>query len=126
MVQPPSREAMTSLFRYFSWSQQMLMLQDAYVRNLFGPNGFAPSSTFPFDPDLNTLFLFQSYWFSSLYVVIEGWNELGLSDPDIDQLIDCPSVDLLRRHRNGTFHFQKEYFAARFMNFIEDDDASVG
>lgn len=32
--------------------------------------------------------IFMSYWYGGLYVVIEGWKELGLHDPEIDQLIE--------------------------------------
>ena len=33
--------------------------------------------------------------YGMLYVVIEGWQELGLSDPEIDQLLKSPNVGLL-------------------------------
>jgi hypothetical protein len=52
-----------------------------------------------------------------LYVLIEGWRELRHDDPDVNRLLGSPNVDLLRRFRNGTFHFQKSYFDARFTEF---------
>ena len=47
-------------------------------------------------------------WYASLWVVIEGWLETKLSDPIIDDLISsCPRFcDLLRRFRNGVYHYQ--------------------
>jgi len=63
-------------------------------------------------------FLYMSYWYAGLYVVVEGWQELGLSEPTIDNLLMSPNVDLLRRYRNGVFHFQKEYYDDRFVGFI--------
>ena len=61
--------------------------------------------------------IFMSYWYAGLFVVIEGWEELELHDPDIDKLIASPYKDLLRRFRNGAFHYQKEYFDERFREF---------
>ena len=30
------------------------------------------------------------YWYSSLHVVVEAWEELGFSDPVIDRLLTHP------------------------------------
>jgi len=67
--------------------------------------------------------IFMSYWYGGLFVVIEGWRELKLHDPKIDKLIDSPNVDLLRRYRNGAFHFQKNYFDDRFQGFMKEQDS---
>jgi len=64
--------------------------------------------------------LYMSLWYGELYVVIEGWKELGLSDRAVDALLASPNVDLLKRYRNGAFHFQKNYFDERFLEFIRD------
>jgi hypothetical protein len=50
-------------------------------------------------------FLYMSYWYGGLYVVIEGWRELKLTDNTIDILLQSPNVELLRRYRNAVFHF---------------------
>jgi len=63
-------------------------------------------------------FLYMSYWYAGLYVVIEGWRELGLSEPTIDELLRSPNVELLRRYRHGVFHFQRDYFDDRFLAFM--------
>lgn len=60
----------------------------------------------------------MSYWYASLFVVIEGWGDLGLKDSEIDKLLESKNVDLLRRYRNGVFHFQKDYWDNRFTGFI--------
>ena len=71
--------------------------------------------------DKNTeAFLYMSYWYGGMYVVIEGWNELGLSDPKIDMLLNSPNVGLLRRYRNGVFHFQRDYYDEHFVEFMRD------
>jgi hypothetical protein len=58
-------------------------------------------------------------WLGSLYVVVEGWNELELSDPDVDRLLASPHVDRLRRFRNGVFHFQPKYGDDRFLTMFK-------
>ena len=60
-----------------------------------------------------------------MYVVIEGWRKLQLSDPAVDRLLDSPNVELLRRYRNGVFHFQKDYFDERFIGLIRDGENIV-
>jgi len=69
--------------------------------------------------------IFMSYWYGGLYVVVEGWKELGFHDPDIDRLIESPKVELLRRYRNGAFHFQRDYADDRFFRFIEERDSAT-
>lgn len=69
--------------------------------------------------------LYMSYWYAGLYVVIEGWHELNLTDDKIDKLLESKNVDLLRRYRNGVFHFQKEYYDNRFFEFIKDGENCV-
>jgi hypothetical protein len=59
-------------------------------------------------------FLYMSYWYGGLYVVIEGWRVLKLTDPAIDALLQSPNVKLLREYRNGTFHFQRSYLSDKF------------
>jgi hypothetical protein len=69
--------------------------------------------------------IFMAHWYGSLYVVIEGWKELGLSDPKIDLMLTSPHVEELRRYRNGTYHFQKDYFDSRFTEIMADSSSSV-
>ena len=69
--------------------------------------------------------IFMSYWYAGLFVVVEGWQELGLNDPKIDSLLDSPHVEELRRYRNGVCHFQKNYFDERFGEICRDSPSSV-
>ena len=65
----------------------------------------------------------MSYWYGGLYVVVEGWQELGLNDATINPLLASPNVALLKRYRNGIFHFQKDYIDERFHNFMAPTDS---
>ena len=57
----------------------------------------------------------MGYWYATLYVVIEGYQELKMADSVIDLLLQSPNVKSLRRFRNGICHYQKEYFDELFM-----------
>jgi hypothetical protein len=61
----------------------------------------------------------MSYWYGSLYVVVEGYQELKFSDPVLDKILKSPNVELLRKYRNGTFHYQKTYFDHCFEEFVK-------
>lgn len=99
-----------SLHRYYIWADRMRLHFDEYaIQDKHDPNW-----------NLNT-FLYMSYWYSALYVVIEGWRELNLNDSEVDHLLASPNVDLLRRYRNGTFHFQATYYDDRIVDFIKEE-----
>ena len=57
-----------------------------------------------------------SYWYASLHVVVEGWDDLKFSDPIIDRLLQHPMQfrDLLRSYRNAVFHYKRSPFDDRF------------
>jgi len=69
--------------------------------------------------------VFMSYWYTSLYVVVEGYKELKLSDPVVDELLESDLVDSLRLYRNGTAHFQKNYFDQKFCRFISQNESAI-
>jgi hypothetical protein len=62
--------------------------------------------------------IYMSYWYGALYVVVEGWQELKLTDSVIDGLLRSPNVDLLRRYRNGVFRFQRKFYDERFWDLM--------
>lgn len=60
-------------------------------------------------------------WCGLLYVVVEGYRELKLKDSAVDSLLaDSQRIEVLRRCRNGMFHFQKDYFDPRFIGPLLD------
>lgn len=102
-----------NLYKYFIWADRMKTAYDA----LLDKNVQEPIPRAKFEMESN---LYMSYWFGALYVVIEGWKQLHLSDRKIASLLDSPNVNLLRRYRNGVFHFQRDYFDERFLSFLRD------
>ena len=63
----------------------------------------------------------MSYWYASLYVVVEGYRELDLHDPEIDQLIDSATVDKLRRFRNAVYHYQELWLSPKRLDFLQEE-----
>ena len=114
-----------TLHRYYIWANRMRILfghaQDEFVRRE-GRITTQEKWTKYFAGDSGT---FMSYWYGGLFVIIEGWIELALHDPDIDRLLDSPNVELLKRYRNGVFHFQRDYLDERFFRFFEASDTAT-
>lgn len=105
-------EKLLALHRYYIWTNRLREHFDQAAYSSLSVKSIAEN----FASDTG---LFLSHWYAALYVVVEGWKELGLSDPVIDQLLASPNTELLRRYRNGVCHFQDAYFDARFTEFIK-------
>ena len=112
---PRGSEAWLSLHRYFIWANRMRTHFDELLQ------AHAHESA----AGLIESRLYLSYWYAGLYVVAEGWKALALSDPTIDSLLNSSNLVLLRRYRNGTFHFQKAYNDQRFVELIDQGEEVV-
>jgi hypothetical protein len=67
-----------------------------------------------------------SVWYSLLYVVLEGYRELKLADPEVDALLEkCEYVESLRTFRNATFHYQKDPLSDKAMTFLTAADSEA-
>lgn len=99
-----------SLNRYFIWSIEM--------REHYQQVGklVVPTPSFFDDENAGRAFMYLSYWYAGLYVVCEGWQELRLSDPEVDAFLKSPHLDVLKRFRNGVYHYQADYFDKRLMD----------
>lgn len=102
-----------ALHRYFLWSARMReMFHRAFEK---AESDFQKSDAIHREP-------YMPYWYSGMHVVIESWRELGLHDAEIDALLESPHVELLRRYRNGAFHYQRVYWDERFTAFLAGSD----
>jgi len=109
------------LYRYFAYA--------AFMRSSFrretDPEWFKI-----FTADESGLFMFFlsapgiyfMYSYAGIYLVIEGWRDLGLKDERIDKLLQSPFVDRLRLFRNATFHYQKGLFSWKHLQFFGTED----
>ena len=50
---------------------------------------------------------FTLYWFASLFVVVDGWKNLNIKEPHINEMIE-EHGDSLRLFRNAVFHYSVE------------------
>ena len=68
------------------------------------------------------LLAFVSQWLASLYVVLEGWQELNEKDERIDKILNISKKhhNLLRRHRNAVFHYQPSLFDKKFSEITKE------
>jgi hypothetical protein len=68
-----------------------------------------------------------AHWYGSLYVVVEGWDSLELKDPVIDSLLQHPSgfKHLLRRFRNGSFHYRPALLDEKILDLLRQGDEHV-
>ena len=105
-----------TLHKYFIWADRMRVHFDQVLQR----PGPSDGKKFSVEPHM-----YMCLWYACTYVVIEGWRELGLSDPAVDRLLASPNVGLLKRYRNGVFHFQKDYFDERFIALIRDGENVV-
>ncbi len=67
----------------------------------------------------HSVMLALSVWYSLLWVVVEGYQELKLTDARIDELLsDDAMTTMLRRFRNAVFHVQRDPVGPKMMDFL--------
>ena len=106
----PSDDDWLALHRYFLQSNQM--------RTHYDPRLVRDRAASVDDEKWTEQWIDLSLWYGCLYVVIEGWQRLGAADPEIDGLLASQHVALLKRFRNGVFHYQRRYWDNRFSDFV--------
>jgi hypothetical protein len=109
------KSAVHTLHRYYIWANRMRLHFYALV-----PKVASNPKPERFTDEAIEADMYMSLWYGQLYVVIEGYRKLKLSDPAIDASLASPNVALLKRYRNGVFHFQKNYFDDHFISFMRD------
>jgi hypothetical protein len=65
----------------------------------------------------------MSFWYGMLCVVLEGGRQTGLSDSEIDSLLQSPHVEMLREFRHGVFHFQRTWLPKKQEAFFASRSA---
>lgn len=110
-----------TLYRYFAYAAQMRALfrmetKTDWIKSMDGDE----ANLIGFFYSKAGLYLLYSY--SGIYLVIEGWKELKLSDEKIDKLISSPYLERLRRFRNATFHYQKEPLSMKHLDFFGTEE----
>lgn len=74
---------------------------------------------------LGDLGMYLSYWYGTLYSIIERYRELKMQHKGVDFLLsDGQKLQLLRLFRNAIFHVQNEYIHSKTFNFIDAIDSA--
>lgn len=108
-------ESLISLHKYFLAADRFRKLFTEYLNNEYD------KESQPEDPVLNNYML---TWYGSLFVVVEGWQELNIEDEKTSELLTNEDlVDKLRRCRNGVFHYQKQYYPKKIIEFFDNGSA---
>jgi len=59
-------------------------------------------------------------FYALMYVVIEGYQELGCQDSTVDSLLaQSHFVEGFRRFRNANFHFQEDPLSPKLLEFLD-------
>lgn len=118
------KKGVIGLYRYHLTMRHM---QSRYLQELGGGDWHLTAADNPeflfFLISVDPPAIYLSLWQSTLYVVIEGWQKLGLSDPAIDMLLQSPNVEALKLHRHGTFHFHEQLKPPLYRELLQSPDA---
>jgi hypothetical protein len=105
------------LYKYY---MTMSLARQEFYKYLNEPDGHPAARPEADAAQLGMEFLFSkagimmSYWYGMLCVVVDGWEQTSLSDPEIDRMLKSPGKrKQLWDFRNGVFHFQKELLSAK-------------
>lgn len=81
------------------------------------------------EPTLGRSTVLMLQWYAALWVAIEGWRECPLSDETVDELLTDPAfeqnIQLLRRFRNGVYHYQRDPINERLLAFLRQGEHAV-
>jgi hypothetical protein len=76
--------------------------------------------------DQHSRFMVVQVWYALLYVVVEGYRDFQLSDPDIDALLaQTEMVNALRLFRNSMFHPQENPLSEKHTKFLYRERTEV-
>lgn len=105
------KEEIFSLHKYFIISDFLHNDFHNYIKNNKNREFFIIESSYK-----------MSLWYSTLYVVIEWWQENKLEDKNINNLLlnNLENLEKLRKFRNWTFHYQKKYWNNKITKILND------
>jgi hypothetical protein len=72
------------------------------------------------------IYPWMSLWYGTLFVVVQGWCELDLTDATVDKLLGhADMVRMLKRFRDGVLHFRSTCWDRTAQEFVITRDASA-
>jgi hypothetical protein len=112
-------QSLLSLHRYWLWSNILRDEFFSHMEPLPLTNTASLMIWFAGKPGM-----YMAHWYTALYVVIEAYQKSDLRDDVIDELLESPLVQKLRWFRNGTSHFQPDYFDTKFAELMIEKDSA--
>jgi len=108
---PPSDEAVLSLHKYYLRATAMLThLREATLKAA-AVHGSEWRKAPAQSAEHFNVEMYRDYWYAAVFVVVEGYNKLGLADHDTEALLASDLVQKLGLYRHGVDHFQIKYFS---------------
>ena len=99
--------------------KQFITAEVAVPKTAQLPEGFVQAA------QVHSSFMRLSVWYALLREVVEGYQELKLSDREVDEFLQrTECVEELRRFRNAMFHYQDDPFSNKLMDFLQLQDAT--
>lgn len=101
----PDPLALVSLYKKFVWADELrreyerTATRDAEFMRAGLERGVVGSFEEAFEADM-----YMCLWFSTLYVVVEGWPTLRQKHDSVTPLLRSRNKDLLKDFRDATFH----------------------
>ncbi|WP_350351723.1 hypothetical protein ABS642_21535 [Microbacterium sp. A8/3-1] len=118
----PEAEQFFQLMALHKYFLNADFLRDVFMRQI---KDSGPPVDASFAKSLNTMTA-MSLWYATVFVVIEGWQELKLADAKVDAcLTDENHVNHLRLFRNQMFHYQEAYDNPKLIKFLGENDSDA-
>ena len=120
-----SREEVIALRRYYLWANEFRVCFYRCV-TAARAQGIKPDELGRADLAAGASSQYLSFWLAALHVVTEGWEDAGLTNVSVGRLLEhTENRKLLKRYRNGVYHFQRSLTDKRFGDLLSRGQAIV-
>jgi hypothetical protein len=103
--------ALVALHKYYLRAEYMRGLAGAARDQLVAKyGGEALQANGPRTFERFHLEMYIDYWYAGIYAVMEGYEKLALTIPEVEALRENPLFTKLRDYRGGVYHFREKYF----------------
>lgn len=113
-IPTPLQRVMT-LHRYFITADLARQMHDKHLHE--NPGMDFESSQFL------DYFALAGWWYSALWVTLDGWDQLGIPDDEIDAAKSHALYRKLKNFRDATMHYRPDYFDWKLRGFVADPDS---
>jgi len=107
---PVSDHAMLALHKYYLRASYLYEAYHAIQQTFIAKHGAAAWAITGMSEEVVRARMYLDLWWSTLYVVVEGYEKLGLHYPQTEAVLDQKMLKKLAAYRHGTYHFTERYF----------------